>query len=97
MVLFHDMIHKEIEIYIDDIIVKSRKEGDHISHLRKLFECLRKYNLKLNPTKCAFRVKSGKLLQFLVSNRGIELDPAKIKAIAEMSPPRTEKEIRGFL
>lgn len=63
--LFHDMIHKEIKVYVDDIIVKSKKEEDYIPHLKKLFELLRKYNLKLNPTKCACGVKSGKLLDFL--------------------------------
>lgn len=74
MALFHDMMFKEIEVYVDDIIVKSRKERDRIAHLRKLLERLRKYNLKLNPAKYAFRVKSSKLLGFLVSNRGIEID-----------------------
>lgn len=81
MALFHDMMFKEIEVYVDDIIVKSRKERDRIAHLRKLLERLRKYNLKLNPAKCAFSVKSSKLLGFLVSNRGIEIDHAMIKVI----------------
>lgn len=60
--LFHDMIHKEIEVYVDDIIIKSKEEEDHLHHLKKLFDRLRKYNLKLNPAKCAFGVSSGKLL-----------------------------------
>ncbi|MEF8696030.1 UNVERIFIED_CONTAM: hypothetical protein ORL81_27485, partial [Bacillus cereus] len=55
------------------------------------------YNMRLNPQKCTFGVTSGKLLGYVVSNRGIEADPSKIKAIIEMPPPKTEKEIRGFL
>lgn len=97
MALFPDMMHKEIEVYVDYIIVKSKKEGDHISHLKKLFERLCKYNMKLNLVKCAFGVESGKLLEFLISNNDIEIDPAKIKAITEMPVSRTKKEIRGFL
>ena len=73
--LFHDMMHKEIEVYVDDMIAKSRTEEEHLVNLRKLFERLRKYQLRLNPTKCTFRVKSGKLLDFLVSQKGIEADP----------------------
>jgi hypothetical protein len=70
--LFHDMIHKEIEVYVDDMIVKSKNEEDHVQVLRKLFDRLRKYQLKLNPAKCSFGVKSGKLLGFVISNKGIE-------------------------
>ena len=59
--LFHDMIHKEIEVYVDDMIAKSRFE-EHLVNLMKLFERLRKFKLKLNPAKCTFEVRSGKLL-----------------------------------
>ena len=68
--LFHDMIHKEIEVYVDDMIAKSRIEDEHIINLQKLFERLRKYKLRLNPGKCTFGVKSGKLLSFVVSQKG---------------------------
>ena len=95
--LFHDMMHKEIEVYVDDMIAKSRTEDEHLVNLRKLFGRLRKYQLKLNPTKCTFGVKSGKLLGFIVSQKGIEIDPEKVKAILEMPEPRTEKQVRGFL
>nr|KYP75603.1 Transposon Ty3-G Gag-Pol polyprotein [Cajanus cajan] len=95
--LFHDMIHKEVEVYVDDMIDKLKDENDHLIHLRKLFNRLRKYKLKLNPTKCTFGVRSGKLLGFIVSEKGIEVDLDKVRAIIEMSPPRTEKEVRGFL
>nr|KYP61445.1 Retrovirus-related Pol polyprotein from transposon 297 family [Cajanus cajan] len=95
--LFHDMIHKEIKVYIDDMIAKSKNENDHLVHLRKLFNRLCKYQLKLNHAKCTFGVQSGKLLGFIVSEKGIEVDPDKAKAIIEMSPPKTKKEVRGFL
>ena len=65
--------------------------------LRRLFERLRKYQLKLNPAKCSFGVKTGKLLGFIVSGRGIEVDRDKAKAIQEMPAPKTEKEVRSFL
>ena len=93
----HDLIHKEVEVYVDDMIVKSKNHEGHISALRKFFERIQFYKLRLNPKKCIFRVTSGKLLRFIVSQRGIENDLDKIKAIVEMKPPRTEKEIRGFL
>nr|XP_034889983.1 uncharacterized protein LOC118030069 [Populus alba] len=95
--LFNDMMHKEIEVYVDDMIAKSKDEESHTPALRKLFERLRKYQLKLNPAKCTFGVKSGKLLGFVVSNKGIEVDPDKVKAIQDMPAPKTEKEVRGFL
>ncbi|KAK5794767.1 hypothetical protein PVK06_036012 [Gossypium arboreum] len=95
--LFHDMMHKEIEVYVDDMIAKSRGEEEHVVNLKKLFDRLRKFQLKLNPAKCTFEATSGKLLGFIVSERGIEVDPDKIKAIQELSSPRTQKEVRGFL
>ena len=73
--LFHDMIHKEIEVYVDNVIIKSKKSSNHLDVLRKFFARLHKYNLKLNPTKCVFGIPVGKLLGFIVSHRGIELDP----------------------
>jgi hypothetical protein len=69
--LFYDMMHKEIKVYVDDMIAKSKKGEDHVEVLRKLFERLRKYELRLNPAKCSFGVKLGKLLGFVVSDRGI--------------------------
>src|SRR4030042_883537 len=82
--LFHDMMHKEIEVYVDDMIAKSREGENHVQILKKLFERLRKYKLRLNPAKCSFGVKSGKLLGFVESDKGIEVDPEKEKAIQEM-------------
>ena len=95
--LFHDMIHYEIDVYIDDMIARSQTEEDHLDHLQKLFDGLKMYKLRLNTNKFTFGVRSGKLLGFIVSDKGIQVDPAKVKAIQEMSAPRTEKEVRGFL
>ncbi|XP_027150339.1 uncharacterized protein LOC113750576 [Coffea eugenioides] len=95
--LFHDMIHREMEVYVDDIIIKSKRAEDHLVDLKKLFERLRKYNLKLNPAKCAFGAPAGKLLGFIVSKKGIEIDPAKIKAIRDMPVPKTQKDVKSFL
>ena len=65
--LFHDMMHKEIEVYVDDMIAKSKTEEEHLVNLQKFFERLHKYRLRLNPAKCTFGVKSGKLLGFIIS------------------------------
>ena len=95
--LFHDMMHKEIEVYGDDMIAKSRTEEEHLVNLWNLFERLRRYRLRLNPAKCTFGVKSGKLLGFVVSQKRIKVDPDKVKAILEMPEPHTKKQVQGFL
>ena len=95
--LFHDMMHKEIEVYVDDMIAKSHTSRDHLVYLRKLFKRLFKYRLRLNPNKCNFEASSGKLLEFIVSQRGIEVDPAKVQAIRDLPTPQTEKQICSFL
>ena len=97
MTLFHDMMHKEIEVYVDDMIAKSQGEDDHVVNLRKLFERLIKFQLKLNPTKCTFGATSGKLLGFVVSKKGIEIDPNKVRAIQDLPSPRTTREVRSFM
>ena len=94
--LLHDMMHNKVEVYVDDMIVKSKDKGGHIINLRKFFERIKEYRLRLNPQKCSFGVTVGKLLGFLVSDRGIEVDLSKIKAILDMPPPKSEKEIRAF-
>ena len=89
--LFHDMIHHEIEVYVDDMIGRSQTKEEHLDHLQKLFDRLKLYKLRLNSNKCTFGVRSGKLLGFVVSDKGIQVDPAKVKAIQEMPSPQTEK------
>ena len=78
--LLHDLIHKEVEVYVDNMIVKSKDREGHILALRKLFERIRFYKLRLNPKRCTFGVTSRKLLGFIVSQRGIEVDPKKKKS-----------------
>ncbi|XP_070015727.1 uncharacterized protein [Nicotiana sylvestris] len=95
--IFHYMIHKEIKVYVDDVIIKSNRAADYIANLRNFFDMLRKYNLKLHPVKCVFGVLAGKLLGFIVSRRGIELDPSKVKAIQELPPPNSKKDVMRFL
>ncbi|GAU48966.1 hypothetical protein TSUD_188130 [Trifolium subterraneum] len=95
--LFQDMMHKEIEVYVDDMIVKSGTEEELVEYLLKMFQRLRKYRLRLNPNKCAFGIRFGKLLGFIVSQKGIEVDPDKVRAIREMPAPQIEKQVRGFL
>ncbi|XP_031378343.1 uncharacterized protein LOC116193738 [Punica granatum] len=79
------------------MIAKSREGEDHLVNLKRLFDRLKKYKLRLNPAKCTFGSKLGKLLGFIVSEHGIEVDPDKVKAILEMPPPKTVREVRGFL
>ena len=95
--LFHGMMHRDVEVYVDDMIVKSRDRSDHLAALQRFFDRIRQFRLRLNPKKCTFGVTFGKLLGHIVNERGIEVDPEKIKAIHDMPVPRNEKEIRGFL
>ena len=92
--IFHNMMHQELEDYVDDIVVKSKKRGEHFYVLRKVFERCRAFKLRMNPLKCTFGVSSGKFLGFLVHSRGIDVDPAKAIAIATMRPPATVKELK---
>jgi hypothetical protein len=85
---------RNVEAYVDDIIVKTRESHTFIEDLEETFVNLRKVNIKLNPAKCAFGVPSGKLLGFLVSHREIEANPDKVKDIEEMRPPRNLKEMQ---
>ena len=83
-----------MEVYIDDMLVKSVKAELHIAHLAESFHVVKNYNMKLNPTKCAFGVSAEKFLGFIVNNRGIEENPDKIKAMLDMQPPSNTKEIQ---
>ena len=83
-----------MEVYIDDMLVKSVKAELHITHLAEAFQVLKSYNMKLNPAKCAFGVFAGKFLGFIVNNRGIEANPDKIKVLLDMLPPSNIKDIQ---
>ena len=82
-----------MEVYVDDMLVKSQATKDHVADLKETFATLRKYKMKLNTTKCAFGVTSGKFLGFMVSERGIEANPEKIQALEHMRPPKIVKEV----
>ena len=85
--MFHPQIGRNVEVYVDDMLVKSQDEGKHLDDLQETFNTLKQYNMRLNPSKCAFRVSSGKFLGFMISHKGIEANPDKIQAILNMEPP----------
>ena len=92
--MFQKQIGATMEVYIDDMLVKSTVAGLHIAHLSEAFQILRNYNMKLNPAKCAFGVPAGKFLGFIVNHRGIEANPDKIKVVLDMPPPSGIKEVQ---
>ena len=94
--MFKDLIGKSIEVYVDNMLVKSKIAGDHLEHLSQMFKILREYRMKLNPLKCAFGVRSGKFLGFMVNQRGIEANLKKINALLEMSSSRKPKEVMSL-
>ena len=87
-------IGKTVEAYVDDVVIKTRHVESLIYDLRLTFDNLRTYDIKLNPKKCVFGVPSGKLLNFIVSNRGIEANPAKIRALSQLAIPTDLKQIQ---
>lgn len=95
--MFHDMLHDTVEDYVDDLVVKSKTRGSHLADLKRVFERCLKYNLKMNPLKCAFGVTAGKFLGFLVHRQGIDIDPGKARAIREMPRPSSVKQLKSFL
>ena len=86
-----------MEVYIDDMLVKSTTAELHIAHLVEALLILKEYNMKLNPAKCAFGVSAGKFLGFIVNNRGIEANPEKIKSVLDMPSPSSIKESSALL
>ena len=90
-VIFYDMMHQELEDYVDDIVVKSKRREEHFCVLKRVFERCRAFKLRMNRLKCAFRVSFWKFLGFLVHSRGIDVDLAKTTTIATMRPPVTIK------
>ena len=92
--MFQKQIGASMEVYINDMLVKSIKAELHIAHLSEAFHILRPYNMKLNPSKCTFGVSTKKFLGFIVNYRGIEANPNKIKAVLDMPPPSNIKEVQ---
>ena len=94
--MFTHQIGRKVQVYMEDMLVKSRWEDDHLDNLKETFDTLRSYNMKLNPSKCTFGVTAGKFLRFIVYQRGIEINPDKIQAIMEIAPPRNIKEVQSL-
>ena len=83
--MFTHQIRRNIQVYLDNVLVKSIREDDHLDDLKETFDTIRSYNMKLNPSKCSFGVTAGKFLGFMVSQRGIEVNLDKIQAIMELT------------
>jgi hypothetical protein len=86
-----------VEVYIDDIVVKSAKFSSHVADLRKSFDKMRRHGLKMNPRKYAFGVSAGKFLGFIIHEHGIEIDPDRIKSIRNVGPPTCKVEMQKFV
>ena len=94
--MFCPQIGQNVEVYVYDMLLKSLDEKKHLDDLQETFDILRLYNMKLNPSKCAFGVLSGKFLGFIVSQKGIEANPDKIQAILNKEPPKNVKEVQSL-
>ena len=91
--MFEPQLGKSIEVYIDNMVVKSKVVSEQVGDLRNIFEILRKHKLRLNASKCSFGVGSGKFLGYMVTHRGIEINPDQMKVINSLQPPRNPKEV----
>ena len=92
--MFRPLLDSTIEVYINDMLIKSKQRPDHAAHLQQTFDLLREYGMKLNPLKCAFGVSAGRFLGFMVTQRGIEANPAQLKAILQSPAPSFKKGIQ---
>ena len=93
--MFEPQLGKNIEIYIDDIVVKSKLESEHVNALRSIFEILRRHKLRLNASKCSFGIGSEKFLGYIVTHHGIKVNPEQIKASNNLQPPEISKRSRS--
>ena len=91
--MFKSQLGKNIEIYIDDMVVKSKVVSEHLGDLGAIFKILRKYKLRLIASKCSFGVGSGKFLGYMVTHRGVEVNSDQIKVINNLRSPRNPKEV----
>ena len=95
--MFANQIGRNVQVYVDDMLIKGWREDDHLEDLKETFDTFRSYNIKLNSSKCTFGVIAGKFLGFMVSQRGIEANPDKIRAIVEMPPPpKNVREVQSL-
>jgi hypothetical protein len=95
--IFHELLGNTVEVYIDDIVVKLAKFSSHIADLRRAFDKMCRYGLRMNPRKCDFGVSAGKFLGFIIHEHGIEIDPDRIKSIRNVGPPTCKVEVQKFL
>ena len=95
--MFHPQIGRNVEVYVDDMLVKSVRETQHLDDLQETFNTLRQYKMKLNPSKCAFGVALGKFLSFMVSQKGIEANLDKIQAILNLQPQKNIKDVQSLI
>ena len=95
--MFNKQIGRNVEVYVDDMLIKSKREEDHLDDFKETFNTLKQYSMKLNLSKCAIGVSFGKFLGFMVSQRGIEENLEKVRAILEMSSPKTIKEVQSLI
>jgi hypothetical protein len=89
-----NQIGRNIETYINDIVVKSKKRGDLLEDLKETFDNVRKYKMMLNPKKCVFDVSLEKMLGYMISSRWIDANPTKVEALEKLQPPKTRREIQ---
>ena len=94
--MFAHQLGRNVQVYVDDMLVKSVRENDHLNDLQETFDTLRSYNMKLNPSKCMFGVTAGKFLGFMLSQRGMKVNLEKVRAILELEPPRTVKVVQNL-
>ncbi|XP_015970352.1 uncharacterized protein LOC107493830 [Arachis duranensis] len=94
--IFHDLIGKTLEVYVDDILAKTTQPDDLIKDLGKVFTSLRQHGMRLNPLKCAFAMEAGKFLGFMITQRGVEANPEKCQAILQMKSPGCIKDVQRF-
>ena len=95
--IFHEFINKLVEIYIDNVVIKSGDFIKHLTDLRKVLECTRKHGLKMNPNKCAFGVSAGQFLGFMLHQRGIEISWRSIDAINKIVAPTNKTELQSLI
>ena len=93
--MFEAQMGKNIEVYIDDMVVKSKIVSEHVGDLTNIFKILRGHQLQFNASKCSFGVGSGKFLDYMVTHRGIEVNPDQVKAINSLQPPRNPKRFKS--
>ena len=95
--MFKPQLGKNIEIYIDDMVVKNKAKSEHVNDLGNIFNISKRPKLRLNASKCSFDVGLRKFLGYMVTHRGVEVNPDQIKAINDLQPPRNPKEIQKLI